>query len=210
MVSLECGLGDSSLLLSGMKAKYCRVDVHAQKRSLRSLLQVTRYLLVVLWTCAELSVLCVCVLAVLTYPPFFICGNLTFCKMNKLSLCVVTLAMHSASLLFFSCVHSNTEMSKSVSWFDINCDINSFQGRFYDQWFDLSQHDLQRDLIHYKHSCVLLNTGLSNASTKTGICTSLKSYFYFRFHSPLNTKSALPNFSCTWNLVLIRWKMWSP
>jgi len=24
--------------------------------------------------------------------------------------------------------------------------------------------------------------------TKTGICTSLKSYFYYRFHSPLNTK----------------------
>ena len=146
-------MGDSSLLLSGMKAKYCRVDVHAQKRSLRSLLQVTRYLLVVLWTCAELSVLCVCVLVVLTYPPFFICGNLTFCKMNKLSLCIVTLQhvllpMHSTSLLFFSYVHSNTVMSKSVSRLDTNCDISSFQGRFYDQWFHLSQHDLQRDLIH--------------------------------------------------------------
>jgi len=39
--------------------------------------------------------------------------------------------------------------------------------------------------------------------TKSGICTSLKSDFYFRFHSPLNTKSALPNFICTWDLVLI-------
>jgi len=28
-------------------------------------------------------------------------------------------------------------------------------------------------------------------------CTSLKSGFYFQFHSPSNTKSALPNFICT-------------
>ena len=41
-----------------------------------------------------------------------------------------------------------------------------------------------------KHNCVLSNAGLSNALTKTGICTSLKSGFYFRFQSPLNTKSA--------------------
>lgn len=40
--------GDISLLLSGTKAKYSRVDVHAQKRSLISLPQVTGYLLVVL------------------------------------------------------------------------------------------------------------------------------------------------------------------
>jgi len=32
--------------------------------------------------------------------------------------------------------------------------------------------------------------------TKFRICTSLKSYFYFRFHSPLNTKAALLNFIC--------------
>jgi len=38
---------------------------------------------------------------------------------------------------------------------------------------------------------------------KSGICTSLKSDFYFRFGSPLNTKSALPNFICTWDLLLI-------
>jgi len=39
----------------------------------------------------------------------------------------------------------------------------------------------------YKHSCVLPNALLSNALTETGICTSLKSDFYFRFHySPLN------------------------
>ena len=30
--------------------------------------------------------------------------------------------------------------------------------------------------------------------TKFGICTSLKSDFYIRFHSPLNTKSALLNY----------------
>ena len=52
--------------------------------------------------------------------------------------------------------------------------------------------------------------GLSNALTETGICTSLKSDFYFRFHSPLNTKSALLNFICTWDLVLICLKMCSP
>jgi len=62
----------------------------------------------------------------------------------------------------------------------------------------------------YKHDCVLSNAGLSNAPTKTGICTSLKSDVYFRFHSPLNAKSALLNFNCTWDLVLICWKMWSP
>ena len=61
-----------------------------------------------------------------------------------------------------------------------------------------------------KHNCVLSNAGLSNAPTKTGICTSLKSDFYFWFHSPLNTKSALPNFICTWDLVLISSQMWSP
>jgi len=54
-----------------------------------------------------------------------------------------------------------------------------------------------------KHNCVLSNAGLSNALTETGICTSLKSDFYFQFHSPLNTKSALPNIICTWDLVLI-------
>ena len=37
-----------------------------------------------------------------------------------------------------------------------------------------------------------------------------KSDFYFRFHSSLNSKSALPSFICTWNLVLICWQMWSP
>jgi len=64
--------------------------------------------------------------------------------------------------------------------------------------------------MNNKHNCVLSNTGLSNAPTKTGICTSLKSDFYFRFHSPLNTKSALLNFICIWDLVLICWKMWRP
>jgi len=54
-----------------------------------------------------------------------------------------------------------------------------------------------------KHNCVLSNAGLYNALTETGICTSLKSDFNFWFHSPLNTKSALPNIICTWNLVLI-------
>ena len=52
-----------------------------------------------------------------------------------------------------------------------------------------------------KHNCVLSNAGLSNALTKSGICTSLKSGFYYRFHSLSNTKSALPNFICTWDLV---------
>jgi len=55
----------------------------------------------------------------------------------------------------------------------------------------------------YKHSCVLSKTGLSGALTETGICTSLKSDFYFWFHSPLNGKLALLNFICTWDLVLI-------
>jgi len=65
---------------------------------------------------------------------------------------------------------------------------------------------------HYtnKHNCVLSNAGLSNAPTKTGICTSLKSDFYFRFQVPLNTKSALLNFICTWDLLLIYWNMWWP
>jgi len=61
-----------------------------------------------------------------------------------------------------------------------------------------------------KHNCVLSNAGLSNALTKTGICTSLKSGFHFLFQSPSNTKSALPNFICTWDLVLICCKMCSP
>jgi len=64
--------------------------------------------------------------------------------------------------------------------------------------------------LTYKHNCVLSNASLSNAQTKTGICTSLKSDVYFRFHSPLNTNPALLNFICTWDLVLICWKMWSP
>ena len=64
--------------------------------------------------------------------------------------------------------------------------------------------------LQHKHNCVVPNTGLSNAPTKTRICTSLKSDFYFRFHSPLNTKPALLNFICTWDLVLICWKMWWP
>jgi len=42
---------------------------------------------------------------------------------------------------------------------------------------------------------VLPNAGLSNALTKTEICTSLKSEFYFWSHLPLNTKSALLNFN---------------
>ena len=40
--------------------------------------------------------------------------------------------------------------------------------------------------------------------------TSLKSDFYFRFHSPLNIKSALLSFICIWDMVLICWKMWWP
>ena len=55
----------------------------------------------------------------------------------------------------------------------------------------------------YNHICVLSNAGLSNALTEPGICTSLKSDFYFRFHSLLNRKSALLNFICTGDLVLI-------
>jgi len=64
--------------------------------------------------------------------------------------------------------------------------------------------------IENMHNCVLSNAGLSNALTKTGVCTSLKSDFYFRFQSPLNAKSAVLNFICTWDLLLICWKMWSP
>jgi len=65
-------------------------------------------------------------------------------------------------------------------------------------------------LAHNKLNCVLSNTGLSNALTETDVCTSLKCDFYFRFHSPLNTKSALLNFIRVCDLVLICWKMWSP
>jgi len=61
----------------------------------------------------------------------------------------------------------------------------------------------------YKHNCVLSSAGLSNALAKSGICIPLKSNFYFRFHSPLNTKSVLLNFICTRHMVLICWKMWS-
>ena len=61
-----------------------------------------------------------------------------------------------------------------------------------------------------KHNCVLSNTGLSNAPTKTGFYTSLKSGFYFRFYSPSNTKSTLPNFISTWDLMLSCWKVCSP
>jgi len=61
-----------------------------------------------------------------------------------------------------------------------------------------------------KHNCVLSNAGLSNAITETRICTSPKSDLYFRFHSPVNTKSALQKCICTWDLVLMCWKMWSP
>ena len=68
----------------------------------------------------------------------------------------------------------------------------------------------QKVPILYMHSCVLSNTGISSALTETGICTSLKSDLYFRFHSQLNTKSALLNFICTRDLVMICWKVWSP
>ena len=61
-----------------------------------------------------------------------------------------------------------------------------------------------------KHNCVLSNAALSNALNKTGFCTSLKSGFYFRFHSPSNTKSASPNFICTYDLMLISSQMCSP
>ena len=43
---------------------------------------------------------------------------------------------------------------------------------------------------------------ISNSCTNRNrirICTSLKSDFYFRFHSPLNTESALLNFIYTWD-----------
>jgi len=46
--------------------------------------------------------------------------------------------------------------------------------------------------------------------TKYGICTSLKSDFYFRFHSQLNTKLALLNLICTWHLVLKTSKIRKP
>ena len=58
----------------------------------------------------------------------------------------------------------------------------------------------------YKHSCVVSNADLSNALTENGIWTSLKSDFYFRFHSPLNGKSALLNVICTWDLLQICWR----
>jgi len=60
-----------------------------------------------------------------------------------------------------------------------------------------------------KHNRVPSNTGPSNAPTKTGICKSLKSNFYFEFHSLLNTKLALLHSICTCDLVMICWKMWS-
>ena len=63
----------------------------------------------------------------------------------------------------------------------------------------------------YQNTSQSVQACLSNELTETGISTSLKSNFYFRFHSPFNTKSALPNFMCrpTWDLVLICWKMCS-
>jgi len=61
-----------------------------------------------------------------------------------------------------------------------------------------------------KYNCVQSNAGLSSAITETGNCTSLKSDFYLQFHSPLNTKSALLNFICTWDLMLMCWQMCSP
>jgi len=69
---------------------------------------------------------------------------------------------------------------------------------------------LVEKLLINKRNFVLSNAGLSSAPTKTGICTSLKSDFYFLFHSPLNTNSSLLNFICMWGLVLICWKMWWP
>ena len=42
---------------------------------------------------------------------------------------------------------------------------------------------LLRSHTSNKHNCVLSNAGLSNALTKAGLCTSLKSGFHFRFHS---------------------------
>ena len=77
-------------------------------------------------------------------------------------------------------------------------------------WCKLSATNTQTVSLLNKHNCVLSNVGLSNALTKTGICTSLKSDFYCRFHSPLHTKSALLNSICTWDLVLTCWKMWWP
>jgi len=62
------------------------------------------------------------------------------------------------------------------------------------------------NFIVNKHNCVLSNAGLSKAPRTTGICTSLKSDFYFRFQSPWSTESALLNFICTWDLVLTRRK----
>ena len=52
-----------------------------------------------------------------------------------------------------------------------------------------------------KNNCVRNRPYL--IETKSEICTSLRSDFYFWFHSPLNTKSALLNFIFTWDLVLI-------
>ena len=57
-----------------------------------------------------------------------------------------------------------------------------------------------------KHNCVPSNTGPANAPTKTGICTPLKSNFYFEFHSLLNTKLALLHSICTCDLVMICWQ----
>jgi len=55
----------------------------------------------------------------------------------------------------------------------------------------VSQTTATKVSLPNKHKYVLSNACLSNAPTKTGICTFLKSDVYFCFHSPLNTKSAL-------------------
>jgi len=44
--------------------------------------------------------------------------------------------------------------------------------------------------------------------TETGICTSLKSYFYFWFCWLVNVKSTLLNLSSVWKFVPIHWKTW--
>jgi len=53
--------------------------------------------------------------------------------------------------------------------------------------------------------CVLSNADLSNALTKTGICTFIKylAYFYFRFHPILSTRWAL--FFLPRELCLVRY-----
>ena len=55
---------------------------------------------------------------------------------------------------------------------------------------------------------IFSSIAVQTPSAKTSL-TFLKSNFYFRFHSPLNGKSVLLNFTSTWHLVLICWKMWS-